>query len=80
MKNKLLDPLIIVLLIIKIELYHLESIMDNNSTDNWPPGYYENILLTTDKFYRTRNKLLKFLTEDEIDYLLYNFERFGGNA
>ncbi len=80
MRNDLLHPLIISLLIVKIELYYLEKILDNNTTDDWPSGYYEDILLTTDKFYRIKNKLLKMFTEKEIDYILLKFDRNGGKC
>ena len=80
MRNNLLHPLIISLLFTKNDLYYLETILDNNSSDDWPPGYYEDILLATDRFYRIRDKLLKFFTEAEIDYILLNFDKRGGNA
>lgn len=78
--HNLLNPLIISLLIIKTELFYLEEILDNNSTDSWPPGYYETILVTTDKFYKVRNKLLRIFTETEIDYILYKLDKNGGDS
>lgn len=80
MQNNLLNPLIVILLIIKKDLYYLESILDNNTTDEWPIGYYENILLTTDKFYRVRNKLLKLFSEKDIDNILYYLDKNRGDC
>lgn len=80
MKINLLNPLIISLLFIKNELYYLELVLDNGTADDWPPGYYENILFTTDKFYRVKNKLLKFFSEEEIDKILLMLEKRGGNT
>lgn len=80
MRNSLLHPLIISLLFTKEDLYYLELILDNGTADDWPPGYYEEILTTTDRFYRIRNKLLKYFTEVEIDYILYRLDKNGGTC
>lgn len=75
-----MHPLIISLLFTKTDLYYLEKILDNGSADSWPPGYYEEILLATDRFYRIRDKLLKMFTEEELDYILFKLDKNGGNA
>jgi len=80
MRNNLLNPLFICLLITKNELFYLEKILDNGTADNWPSGYYEEILFTTDRFYRIRNKLLKNFTELEIDNIIFYFEKNSGNC
>jgi hypothetical protein len=79
-RNNLFNPLIISLLFAKNELYYLELILDKGTADSWPPGYYEEILLVTDRFYRIKNKLLKFFTEEEIEYILYRLDKNGGNC
>ncbi len=78
MRHDLNNVLITELLIIKYRLYYLESILDKNDSDDWPDGYYEDILETTDRFYRTKNKLLKIFKESEIDYILLKLEKSGG--
>lgn len=81
MRNNLNNPLLLKFFLLKIELFDLESIMDDANTDSWPEGYYNKILITTDKFYSVRNKLLKiFKDDDTIECLIYHFNKNGGNA
>ncbi len=78
MQNNLLNPLIISLLFVRSELNYLELILEKCPTDDWPSGYYEDIMATTDKFYRIRDKLLKIFTSTEIDYILYALDKNNG--
>lgn len=74
------NPLIIHLLIVKCQLNYLESILDTNDSDEWPEGYYGEILLATDRFYRIRDKLVKISSEDSIDKILWMLYKNAGEC
>lgn len=78
----ILNPIIIKLYLLRVELSCLEDVLNNSNTpDEWPDFYYEDILLMTDRFYRTHNKCLKiFKSTENIDYLMYIFEKRRGIA
>ena len=79
---KILHPIIIKLYLLRTELSLLEDVLNKSSTpDDWPEYYYEDILLMTDRFYRVHNKCVSiFKTAENVDYLMYMFEKNIGKC
>lgn len=75
-------PIIIKLYLLRTELSSLEDILNNSSqSDDWPELFYDDILLTTDRFYHVHNKCIKiFNSSENVDYLMYLFEKNKGSA
>lgn len=80
MEENILHPIIIQLYLLRTELSCLEDILNKSkSPDDWPDFYYDDILLMTDRFYRTHDKCIKiFKSAEKVDYLVYMFEKNKG--
>lgn len=78
----ILHPIIIKLYLLRTELSSLEDILNNSKTpDEWPEYYYDDILIMTDRFYRVHGKCVNmFKTADNVDYLIYLFEKNKGQC
>jgi hypothetical protein len=78
----ILHAIIIELYLLRTELSCLEDILNSSKTpDDWPEFYYDDILLMTDRFYRVHDKCIKkFKSAENVDYLMFLFERNKGQC
>lgn len=82
MPKKIFHPIIIKLYLLRNDLYFLEKKLDEyQSTEEWPIGQYEEVLIATDRFHRARNKAVQiFGSETTIDNFIYLLDKMGGEA
>lgn len=82
MQNKILHPIILKLYLLRNEVFYLEKFLESfGEADNWPSGIYENVLICTDRFYRTRDRAVKIIgSETEVDCCIYVLDKSFGET
>jgi hypothetical protein len=76
-----LHPIIIKLYLLRNELYFLEKELDSFEKSEEPSGFYDNILITTDRFHRARDRATKIYgSEQVVDNFIYLLDRISGEA
>lgn len=82
MSHKLLHPIIIKVYLLRNDLFYLEKELDTfESSEEWPSGSYEDVLLATDRLHRTRDKAVKILgSESTLDNCIYLLDKICGRS